>query len=118
MHKINIGNDCKVCEGRGRIQCLPDEEFYTHPCDTCQPEANEEFQRGVKFSEHDTVSDNSAIQSEIIAFAVKDYADGWILFSRNERERALRIAAEMGSLFCPLYAPASPPASTGERGEE
>lgn len=42
---------CEVCEGTGRLGCLPDDNEHTHPCDTCQPEANNEFQRGVAFAE-------------------------------------------------------------------
>jgi len=43
-NKANTG--CESCEGTGRIEVEPDSE-YTHPCDICQPEALEEFNRGV-----------------------------------------------------------------------
>lgn len=49
-----------------------------------------------------------------IAFAVKDYSDGWVLFHHNERDRAMRIAAEMGAMFTPLYAAPPGDAQEGE----
>lgn len=39
----NIG--CESCDFTGRIEVEPDSEF-SHPCDTCQPELNKEFQAG------------------------------------------------------------------------
>lgn len=40
--------DCEVCEGHGRIEVEPD-SIETHPCDTCRPEMNKEYQRGVEY---------------------------------------------------------------------
>lgn len=44
-------DNCQVCEGLGRIDCEPDDGTHTHLCDTCRPEDNREFQRGVAYGE-------------------------------------------------------------------
>lgn len=48
MTKDKIG--CEDCEFTGRINCHPDDTYHTHPCDTCQPEANKEFQLGASWA--------------------------------------------------------------------
>lgn len=48
--------ECKICEGNGRIECEPDSN-YSHPCDTCRPDANKEYQKGVEFGKSLTDDD-------------------------------------------------------------
>lgn len=43
---------CETCGGLGRIDCLPDDGTHTHPCDDCQREALDEFNRGVAYAEY------------------------------------------------------------------
>lgn len=44
--------ECETCQGLGRINCSPDEDGHTHPCDDCQPESLKEFQRGYNAGEY------------------------------------------------------------------
>src|SRR6185369_6421000 len=51
-----------------------------------------------------------------VAFRLKDYADGWILF--NDEEKALRVSEHMGALMQGLYVRDDTPlvAPAGEAG--
>lgn len=42
---------CEDCEKTGRIECEPDNQSHTHPCDTCQPFMLAEFNRGVAYGQ-------------------------------------------------------------------
>lgn len=44
---MQLPEPCHTCEGYGRINCGPDEDGHTHPCDDCQPEALKEFNLGM-----------------------------------------------------------------------
>jgi hypothetical protein len=48
-----LSHECDSCEGYGRINCRPDEDGHSHPCDTCRPLALEEFKRGEAFAHSD-----------------------------------------------------------------
>ena len=48
----SILGSCETCEGHGRINCAPDEDGFTHPCEDCQPVANKIWNEGFKAAEH------------------------------------------------------------------
>lgn len=52
LSTTNPDSGCESCEGFGRINCDPDEDGHTHPCDSCQPEMHKEFQRGYDAAMH------------------------------------------------------------------
>ncbi len=80
---------CEVCENTGRLQCEPDSE-HTHPCDTCQPEANKEFQRGIAFGEQQAVEKIEGLD-EILEDYKHDHlaADLQLVFEAARRYAAL-----------------------------
>lgn len=57
---------CGACEGKGWINCLPDDdslEPHTHPCDTCRLEDMKIFNRGVSYGAY--LTSDAAYQEKV-----------------------------------------------------